>query len=188
MKRHNMNHRTNHRLSLAPLSRSHIASRCDVASKLRTLSLALFVGMLAVGTTLAQEDTAKNVDADDAVVSLPANDAEESVAESAEAETSAPATILDRAYNAVRDALRSNVAPPLKRLHEPIDAWLGTLSLKVAMACALGLYGIAIFGVWLLRKSFVLRGSPGQEWYRDLRIWATLVIIPYVVIYWNLGM
>lgn len=188
MARLEMNYCTDRRLIQASLSRSCVANRFCAAPKLLVLTLALFAWLLAVGTSLAQDDAPEDAGAEDAIASLSSTDADEAVADPDEANSSAPATILDRVYNAVRDALRANVAPPLKRMHEPIDAWLGTLSLNVAMACALGLYGIAIVGVWMLRQRFVLRGSPGQEWYRDLRIWATLVIIPYVVIYWTLGM
>lgn len=83
--------------------------------------------------------------------------------------------------------LRSNFGPPLKALHEPIDAWLGSLPMSVAMACALGLYAIAVIWVWTLPKKFVFRGAPDQRPWRDLRVWATLVTIPYVIIYMWLG-
>ena len=83
--------------------------------------------------------------------------------------------------------LRENFGPPLKALHEPIDAWLGSLSMNVAMACALGLYAIAVVWVWTLPREFVFRGAPDQKPWRDLRVWATLVVIPYVAVYLLLG-
>ena len=80
---------------------------------------------------------------------------------------------------------------PLKKFHEPIDSWLGSLPMSVAMSCAIGLYLIAAIWVWRLNRSFIFRGAPsGDGNYQaryDLRIWATLVMIPYVVIYIILG-
>ena len=79
--------------------------------------------------------------------------------------------------------LKATFGPPLKALHAPIDRWLGSLPMSVAMACALGLYVIAVIWVWRLKKEFVFRGAPDQNKWRDLRIWATLVVIPYVAVY-----
>jgi hypothetical protein len=87
----------------------------------------------------------------------------------------------------IDSALRSTLGPPLKSLHEPIDAWLGSLPMSVALACALGLYLIAVIWVWTLRREFVFRGAPDQKPWRDLRLWATFVVIPYVAIYIWLG-
>ena len=122
---------------------------------------------------------------------------------SADTPTSTPELVEPR--NALRDAtgaliekletplekldefLRTTFGPPLKALHEPIDAWLGSLSMTVAMVCAIGLYLIAIAWVWTLPREFVFRGAVDQDRWRDLRIWATLVVLPYVVIYLWLG-
>lgn len=83
--------------------------------------------------------------------------------------------------------LRGTLGPPLKALHDPIDHWLGSLPMGVAMACALGLYAIAVVWVWTLRREFVFRDAPGESRRFDLRIWATLVVVPYVAIYIWLG-
>lgn len=95
--------------------------------------------------------------------------------------------MFDSFVERIDDFLRTTFGPPLKALHEPIDAWLGSLPMSVAMACALGLYAVAIIWVWTLKKKFVFRGAPDQKSWRDLRIWATLVTIPYVIIYLLLG-
>jgi hypothetical protein len=55
------------------------------------------------------------------------------------------------------------------------------------VTCALGLYGIAIVWTWFLSRKFVFRGAPDEHRWRDLRIWATFVMLPYVAIYWWLG-
>ena len=87
----------------------------------------------------------------------------------------------------LQEWLRSTVGPPLKRLHEPVDLWLGGLPMWVAVACVVGLYAVAVIWVWTLRREFVFRGAPDQAWWRDLRLWATLIVIPYVAIYLVLG-
>lgn len=83
--------------------------------------------------------------------------------------------------------LRATLGPPLRALHQPIDRWLGSLPMSVAMVCALGLYLAAVIWVWGLKKDFLFRGAPGKGWKYDLRIWATLVVVPYVAVYVLLG-
>ncbi|MEM9657896.1 MAG: hypothetical protein AAF961_05995, partial [Planctomycetota bacterium] len=83
--------------------------------------------------------------------------------------------------------LRDVIGPPLKALHQPVDAWLASLPMGFAVACAVGLYLAAIAWVWTLRREFVFRGAPDQRWWRDLRLWATAVVLPYIVVYLVLG-
>ncbi len=83
--------------------------------------------------------------------------------------------------------LRDTLGPPLKVLHDPIDNWLASLPMGIAMACALGLYVVALLWVWTLKKEFVFLGAPDKSRWRDLRVWATLVVIPYVIVYVLLG-
>ena len=127
-----------------------------------------------------------DVAADEAKTDLPSqSDAAERA--TTQDEESVNASLLDRAYVALRDGLRARVAPTLRTAHEPIDRWLGTLSLNTALFWALGLYGIAVAWVWTLRRDFVFLGAPNTSWWLDLRIWATVVVIPYVVVYWTFG-
>ncbi len=88
---------------------------------------------------------------------------------------------------ALKQALRQSLGPPLKAFHGPIDQWLGRLPMSVAMVCAVGLYVVALVWVWGLRREFVFRGAPDDHWWRDLRIWATAIVIPYIAIYLLLG-
>ena len=88
---------------------------------------------------------------------------------------------------ALKQTLRQILGPPLKAFHAPIDQWLGRLPMSVAMACAVGLYVVALVWVWGLSREFVFRGAPDSHWWRDLRIWATAVVIPYIAIYLLLG-
>ncbi len=89
--------------------------------------------------------------------------------------------------NRLSEWLRTSVAPPLKGIQQPIDEWLGGVSMSVAMACCLGLFIVALIWVWFLKRDFVFRGAPDQAWWRDLRVWATGVVIPYVVVYYLFG-
>jgi len=83
--------------------------------------------------------------------------------------------------------LRDTLGPPLKSLNEPIDQWLGSLPMSVAVACAVGLFVVAGIWVWTLRTDFIFRGAPDRKWWRDLRIWATIVLVPYIAVYLLLG-
>lgn len=83
--------------------------------------------------------------------------------------------------------IRETLGPPLKSLHEPIDNWLGSLPMSVAMACAIGLFVLAGIWVWTLSSDFIFRGAPDQSRWRDLRIWSMVVLLPYITIYFLLG-
>lgn len=87
----------------------------------------------------------------------------------------------------LREKFRQAFGPPLKSIQEPFDAWLGQLPMSVAMSCAIGLFVIAILWTWGLSREFVFRGAPDRRWWRDLRLWATVVVLPYIVVYSLLG-
>ncbi len=84
-------------------------------------------------------------------------------------------------------ALRETLGPSLRGLQEPVDAWLGSLPMWVSMVCAVGLYVVALIWIWSLRREFVFRGAPDEKRWRDLRIWATVVVLPYIAVYLWLG-
>lgn len=89
--------------------------------------------------------------------------------------------------DSIKHFLRANLGARLKMVHEPIDIWLGQLPMWIAMVCAVGLYVVALIWVWSLRREFIFRGAPDQKWWRDLRIWGSLLVIPYIAIYLLLG-
>ncbi|MXX62792.1 MAG: hypothetical protein F4112_03210 [Holophagales bacterium] len=65
----------------------------------------------------------------------------------------------------------------------PINVAMGALPLwsaRIAVALLLILPAVA---VWRLRPDWVLRGAPDRAKWRDLRVWAALFIVPYLVIY-----
>jgi len=90
-------------------------------------------------------------------------------------------------WQAFQNSARETLGPPLKSLHEPIDNWLGSLPMSVAMACAVGLFVLAGIWVWTLRADFIFRGAPDRSRWRDLRIWSMVVLLPYIAIYLLLG-
>ena len=83
--------------------------------------------------------------------------------------------------------IRDTIGPPLKSLHGPVDEWLGSLPMSVAIGCAIGLFTVAGIWVWTLKREFIFRGAPDQQWWRDLRLWSMLVLLPYVAVYLLLG-
>ena len=86
-------------------------------------------------------------------------------------------------WNAFADLLRANIAPHLRALHAPLDAWIDGLPFWVPKACALTLFALA--GLWALtlKRQYVYLGAPDQAGWRDLRFWALLILLPYVLIY-----
>lgn len=82
------------------------------------------------------------------------------------------------------DEIRRVLAPPLKSLLEPLDTWLAGLPAWAGPVSATALFLAAVFWVLLLKREYVYLGAPDQAVWRDLRIWALLVTLPYVVIYW----
>lgn len=85
------------------------------------------------------------------------------------------------------DALRAQLGPPLRALHAPLDAWLESLPMWVAQAAALSLFVVTGVWVWTLSRDFVYLGAADRAAWRDLRIWATLLLIPYIAVYVFLG-
>jgi len=104
------------------------------------------------------------------------------------AEASQPAEGGEKgAWENFTDTIRETLGPPLKSLHKPLDDWLGSLPMSVAVACAISLFVVAGIWVWTLRREFIFRGAPDQKWWRDLRIWSMVVLLPYIAIYLILG-
>ncbi|MDE2849100.1 MAG: hypothetical protein OXP74_00650 [Acidobacteriota bacterium] len=65
----------------------------------------------------------------------------------------------------------------------PIDTAMGALPLWSARVAVALLLILPAAAVWRLRPDWVLRGAPDRAKWRDLRIWAALFIVPYLVIY-----
>ncbi len=83
--------------------------------------------------------------------------------------------------------LREHVGPPIKQALAPLDRWLISLPMSVAQTAVLGLFAVTGVWIWLLKKDYIYLGAPDRAAWRDLRIWATLVLIPYIAVYVILG-
>ena len=75
------------------------------------------------------------------------------------------------------------MAPRLKHLLAPLDRLLDSAPPWVGQACAVGLFLVAALWVAMLSKDYIYRGAPDRAWWRDLRIWAWLAMLPYVLLY-----
>jgi hypothetical protein len=86
-------------------------------------------------------------------------------------------------WNAFSEFVKTHVAPGLKSLLVPLDAWIDSLPLWTGTVCAVGLF--VIVGLWALtlRREYIYLGAPDQARWRDLRIWTILVLLPYIIIY-----
>lgn len=65
----------------------------------------------------------------------------------------------------------------------PVDAAMGALPLWSARVAVALLLVLPAAAVWRLSRDWVLHGAPDRAKWRDLRIWAALFIVPYLVIY-----
>ncbi len=65
----------------------------------------------------------------------------------------------------------------------PINAAMGALPLWSARVAVALLLVLPAAAVWRLSGDWVLRGAPDRAKWRDLRVWAALFIVPYLVIY-----
>ena len=83
----------------------------------------------------------------------------------------------------MNEFLNEKVAPLLKRLHQPLDEWIGGLPSWAGVACAVGLFVLAGLWVLTLKREYVYVGAPDRRRWRDLRLWALLVLLPYIIIY-----
>jgi len=86
-------------------------------------------------------------------------------------------------WNAFSKWMNENVAPSLRSLLEPLDRWIDGLPGWSGTFCAVTLFVIAGLWAFTLKREYIYLGAPDQARWRDLRIWAGLVLLPYIVIY-----
>jgi len=65
----------------------------------------------------------------------------------------------------------------------PLNDALGALPLAAARVAAGLLLAVPTVAVWRFGREWVFRGAPDRSRWRDLRIWAALFVLPYLVIY-----
>lgn len=61
-------------------------------------------------------------------------------------------------------------------------SWIETLPLWTANAAAMGLFALILIVCWSLPADFIWSGSK-RVFYKDLRIWATLLVAIQILIY-----
>lgn len=57
------------------------------------------------------------------------------------------------------------------------------MPLWTAKAGAVILFLIVFISAWMLPKNFILQGAPDKKKWRDLRVWATTLILLQFIIY-----
>lgn len=45
-------------------------------------------------------------------------------------------------------------------------------------------FGLIVVGVLLQPRAYVYEGAPSQALWRDLRIWAMLLVLIHAIVYW----
>ena len=81
------------------------------------------------------------------------------------------------------DWLREYVAPPIKYCLQPIDDLLIALPPWCWTVCAVGFLALGGVFAFLFKRETIYLGAPDQARWRDLRIWAVLFLVPFVLIY-----
>jgi hypothetical protein len=71
----------------------------------------------------------------------------------------------------------------LQALLGPFDSLLGAIPLDAGRWVVVGFFGAVALATLLLPSEFVFRGAPDRRWYRDLRWWGVVIVLPYILIY-----
>ena len=87
-------------------------------------------------------------------------------------------------WDSLKAWVRETLGPPLKSVHTSLDHWIDGLPLDTGRYCAIGLFLLA--GLWSLslKRDFIYRSAPDRALWRDLRLWAVLALLPYMLVYW----
>jgi len=52
-----------------------------------------------------------------------------------------------------------------------------------AKVIVLALFVVIFILVWILPNDYIFKGAPDRKWYRNLKLWATAIIILYGYLY-----
>lgn len=88
---------------------------------------------------------------------------------------------------AVNRGLSHYLVPPLKGVLGPLDRVLDGAPAWVGQACAVSLFAVVALWVLTLKREYVFQGAPNQSRWCDLRLWAWLAMVPFVVVYLFFG-
>lgn len=82
--------------------------------------------------------------------------------------------------------IRETLGPPLGRWHGALDDWISSLPEWSGRACAVALFVAAALWAFTLPHDYIYLGAPDRAWWRDLRWWAAVALLPYIFIYLTL--
>ncbi|HVS65499.1 MAG TPA: hypothetical protein VMT85_18575 [Thermoanaerobaculia bacterium] len=71
----------------------------------------------------------------------------------------------------------------LRSIFDPVNALLGALPMGAARVATTVLLVAPLLAVLWLPRASILRGAPSASRWRDLRVWAVVAMLPYVVLY-----
>lgn len=77
----------------------------------------------------------------------------------------------------------SSLGDLLHTIFGPVNSLLGSLPIAFARVAVLALLLLPLLAVLRLSRASILRGAPSESPWRDLRLWAIVAILPYVVLY-----
>ena len=73
--------------------------------------------------------------------------------------------------------------PFLEAIFTPLDRALGSIPFAAARWIVVAFLVLAALVPLALSKDFIYLGSPDRGRVRDLRLWALVIMLPYVLIY-----
>ena len=65
----------------------------------------------------------------------------------------------------------------------PVQRWLPTLSTTWALVASIVLLLVTLVWSWFRSREFIFQGAIDQQSWRDLRVWATVLMLVMIVIY-----
>ena len=64
-----------------------------------------------------------------------------------------------------------------------LDSWLTTAPVSWANSLTMALFMLLLVLLWSFPKAVIVRDAPDNRWWRDLRIWGTVLIFLQLTIY-----
>lgn len=71
----------------------------------------------------------------------------------------------------------------LETIFDPLNAALAAIPLSAARWITVAFLILPVIGAAMLKSDYIFLGARRRIWYLDLRIWAGLCMIPYILIY-----
>jgi|YelNatPaOPRAMG01_1025707.scaffolds.fasta_scaffold00031_33 hypothetical protein len=65
--------------------------------------------------------------------------------------------------------------------------WLAGLSMDQVKLLVMALFAVVIGWVWSLPSRYIYRGAPDRKGWRNLKLWATFVVLLQAFLYWTFG-